>query len=105
MADTQYEHAGNADQRRDIQLDKSARCNLCHFAQGTELSSETVELQRVVLPGNTPALFCQLCIKLCKQVGDDKYERAAIMLRPLPAINQEANDELLKNYENDTRTN
>ncbi len=95
MPNTEYEHAGNIDQLRDVQLGKMPRCNLCHFEVGQAVTSTDITLSKVVLPDGSPALFCQFCIELCRQAGDADYKNAATMIRPLPGICQQENDKAL----------
>jgi hypothetical protein len=95
MPNTEYEHAGNIDQLRDMQLGKMPRCNLCHFELAQITASTEIILSKVVLPDGTAMLFCQFCIEICRQVGDTDYNKAARSIRPLPAVCEAANQKAL----------
>lgn len=101
MADTTYEHAGNADQLREIQFDPSPRCESCHFVDGYVLAGHKLNLEPVDLPDphNRRALFCDSCISIAQDTGDTDYSRAAATLRPLPEVTRVANAELLATFE------
>ncbi len=104
MANTEHEHAGNDEQRRNLQNPPVARCNFCHFYLGQQLTAEKpIELEPVSLPDGTVVLFCHLCVQLCKLANDENYEAAAGMMRPLTAEDETENQKLLAEYENDAR--
>jgi hypothetical protein len=94
---TEYLHAGNADQLRALQFDASARCNLCHYPSGyrsVDGESVTVLEPVQIMPGHF-LLFCQKCVQVCTDLGDTEYKVAASIIRPLPPESQAANASLI----------
>lgn len=95
MADTQYTHAGNTDQLRDLQLTKQPRCNVCHFAVGAaSLKNNEITLSRFYLLGKT-ILVCQFCEGILQDMTDEGLIAASKMIRPLPPECQKYNNEAL----------
>jgi hypothetical protein len=101
MADTKYEHAGNADQLRDLQLDKNARCELCHYPQGYHIhNAGVISLQVVTLPSyrgepERQGLMCSHCVQMCVEMDDTDYVTAVALIRPLPPETVPANQVLM----------
>ncbi len=96
MANTEYEHAGNEDMMRQAQFDTKPRCQLCHYPVGYRLqNSEAIIFLEVVTLPEMQALFCQLCVALCRAVNDTDYSKAASVMRALPDETMAANLKLL----------
>lgn len=102
---TEYQHAGNADTLRDMQIDNGARCELCHYPETDEGDLAPVQLPEanVGLANHQLArtgLLCQYCIEMCKGTDAD-YKVAASLIRPLPMESAKANAARLKELAGD----
>ena len=97
MPNTEYEHAGNSDQIRQMQFDLAPRCQLCHYTQGYQLvnSDTVIALQIVTVPVYGDCLLCQLCVALCRAAGDVDHKNASTIMRQLPPKTVDANRALL----------